>query len=80
MNTMVRKRKSVALTTTEFSALKKYAKGFRTGIECAESIGIDRNVLDRVLLVGSGSPETIEKIKLKILEANQEGEPVHAGK
>lgn len=69
---MERKRKSVALTTDEYAALKKYAKGFRTGVECAESIGIDRNVLDRVLLVKSGSPETIEKIKARILESEQE--------
>jgi hypothetical protein len=63
------KRKSIALTQDEFASLKKYAEQFNTGIECAESIGIHRNVLDRVLIVGSGSPETIYKIRL-ILRAN----------
>lgn len=63
MITSTRKRKSEALTKDEFAALKQYAKGFTTTIDCAESIGINRNVLDRVLIVGSGSPDTIEKIR-----------------
>lgn len=63
MNVGTSKRKSVALTKDEISALKQYAKKFHTGVECAESIGIHRNVLDRVLAIGSGSPETIDKVK-----------------
>lgn len=63
MITTTRKRKSEALTKDEFSALKQYAKGFNTTIDCAESIGINRNVLDRVLIVGSGSPSTVVKIR-----------------
>lgn len=63
------KRKSIALTTEEFASLKDYAQKFNTGIECAENIGIHRNVLDRVLIVGSGSPETIDKIRL-VLQDN----------
>jgi hypothetical protein len=59
----VRKRKSVVLTKQEMSELKKYKKSFNTITECAISIGIDRNVLDRVLLAGSGAPESIEKVK-----------------
>lgn len=66
MNATTSKRKSVALTKEEMTALKQFAKTFRTGVECAEAIGIHRNILDRVLLVGSGSPETIEKIRLAI--------------
>lgn len=57
------KRKSEALTRDEFASLKKFAKGFRTIVECAEAIGISREVLDRVLLVGSGSPATIGKVR-----------------
>lgn len=60
---MFGKRKSVKLTKEEHKALKEYRKGFNTEVECAISIQIDRLVLNRVLLVGSGSPETIEKIK-----------------
>lgn len=58
-----RKRKSVKLTKPELSALKLYRKKYNTSVECAISIGIDRVVLDRVILVGSGSPETITKIR-----------------
>jgi predicted DNA-binding protein (UPF0251 family) len=66
MTTGTSKRKSEALTKEEFTALKQYAKKFRTGVECAETIGIHRAVLDRVLLAGSGAPETIEKIRIVI--------------
>lgn len=69
MSVATTKRKSVALTSEEFVSLKNYAKQFNTGIECAENIGIHRNVLDRVLIVGSGSPETIDKIRL-VLQDN----------
>jgi DNA-binding phage protein len=57
------KRKSEALTKEEFSSLKKFTKGFRTVVECAETIGISREVLDRLLVVGSGSPVTIDKVR-----------------
>jgi DNA-binding phage protein len=57
------KRKSEALTRDEFSSLKKFAKNFRTVVECAEAIGISREVLDRLLVVGSGSPATISKVR-----------------
>ena len=64
-NTQVttRKKKSEPLTKDELAALKAYCKGFHTIIDCAEAIGIGRVVLDRVILVGSGSPETISKIR-----------------
>ncbi len=54
---------SVALTTKEITALKQYREGFVTEVECALSIGIDRNVLNRITTFGSGSPESIEKIR-----------------
>ena len=60
------KRKSEKLTKEAFAALKQYAKSFNTGVECAEAIGISRVVLDRVLLIGSASPETIAKVKTAI--------------
>lgn len=61
-----KRRKSVLLTKEEHKAFKDFRKSFNTGVECAEAINIDRAVMERVLLVGSGSPETIEKIKLVI--------------
>lgn len=62
-STTARKRKSEPLSKGELKALKAYRKGFSTEVDCAISIGIDRLVLGRVMLVGSGSPETIDKIK-----------------
>lgn len=62
-STIARKRKSEPLTKRELKALKTYRTRFSTEVDCALSIGIDRLVLGRVILVGSGSPETIAKIR-----------------
>jgi len=56
-------RKSEKLTAEEKKALKQYRKGYDTEVDCAVSIGIDRLVLNRVLLIGSASPATVEKIR-----------------
>lgn len=69
VTTIPGRRKSVKLEKTEWSALKQYRKKFDTEVECALSIGVDRLVLNRVLLKGSGSPETIEKIRV-VIQAN----------
>lgn len=61
--TTIKRRKSEPLTKSEVKALKAYRQGFSTEVDCAVSIGIDRLVLNRVMMVGSGSPETIGKIK-----------------
>ena len=60
------KRKSVVLTEDEFAKLKTFFATFNTAVECAEAIGIHRNVLDRVMLAGSGSVETIGKVRAAI--------------
>lgn len=57
---------SVALTTKEKAALKQYREGFNTEVECALSIGIDRNVLNRITTFGSGSPDKVGKIRAAI--------------
>lgn len=57
------KRKSESLTKEEYKSLKAYRKLYDTEVACAASLRIDRGVLGRVLLTGSGSPETIEKIR-----------------
>lgn len=67
------KRKSEALTKDEFTALKQFAKGFRTVVECAEVIGVHRVVLDRILIVGSASPETAAKIRAALAAKEAEG-------
>lgn len=56
-------KKSESLTRPERKALKEYRKGFTTDVACAAAIGIDRNVLVRIMLSGSGAPSTIEKIR-----------------
>jgi hypothetical protein len=61
-----RKKKSDPLAKEEVAALKQFVKKFNYIVDCAEAIGIGRVVLDRVLMVGSGSPETIEKIRSAI--------------
>lgn len=68
INIQERKRKSERLTNEEFKALKKYVASFHTVIDAAFAIGIHRNVLDMVLIKGSGSPDTIEKVRVKIAE------------
>jgi predicted DNA-binding protein (UPF0251 family) len=54
---------SVPLTKAELQALKEYRKEFVTEVQCAIEIGIDRNVLNRIISFGSGSPDSIEKIR-----------------
>lgn len=61
-------KKSESLTRPERKALKEYRKGFITDVACAGAIGIDRNVLVRIMLSGSGAPSTVEKIRLAIGE------------
>lgn len=60
------RRKSVALTKDERAALKKLRAEFLTSVECAEFIGIDRQPLDRIMLLGRGSQESVLKIRAKI--------------
>jgi predicted DNA-binding protein (UPF0251 family) len=60
------RRNSVPLGKDELNALKLYRKTFDTEVDCAIKIGIDRTVLNRVLLTGSGSPKTIERIRVAI--------------
>lgn len=69
----VRERRSVKLTKDEQSALKKFRKQFDTLTECAMQFPIDRTVLGKVLLSGSGAPKTIEIIRTKIKVDNNGG-------
>lgn len=55
--------KSVPLTRDELKALKNYRKGFEKEVDCAASIGVDRLVLNRIIMVGSGSPRSIERVR-----------------
>lgn len=72
--TLIINRKSEALTTAEWSELKDYRNGFTKEVACALSIGIDRTVLNRVLLTGKGRPDTIEKIRAKLVLVSSTGQ------
>lgn len=66
-----KKAKSVPLTKEELKKLKQYRKGFQTEVDCAISIGVDRLVLNRIMTVGSGAPESIEKIRATLDNSQQ---------
>lgn len=63
---MESKRKRLLLTKEEMKSLKKYVAEFPAVVAAAEIIGIHRNVLDNVLIKGSGSPKTIGLIREKL--------------
>lgn len=65
-NLIDRKRRSEKLTKEEHKSLALYVKTFPTLFDAALVIGISRQVLDRVLLIGSGSSETVKAIREKI--------------
>lgn len=56
------------LSPLEFRQLSRITEEYPTKTSLAIIIGIDRNVLDRLLLTGSGSAYTIDKVK-KFLNA-----------
>ena len=56
------KRKSRRLNEAQKGVLKRCVASFDTVQEAAEHLGVSRQVLDRVLLVWRGSPESIERI------------------
>jgi hypothetical protein len=62
-NTITPPKRSIKLSQDEKKALKNYCKTFQTEVDCALAIGIDRNVLARVRMIGSGSENTITKIR-----------------
>lgn len=62
-NTNTRIRKSERLSKEEYKALKTARKGFPTMVEFSEVVGVSRQVLDRVLLFGSGASESIRVIR-----------------
>lgn len=62
-----RRRRSVKLTPDERKELRKWVSKFDTKTDALEQLGLrNMGTLDRVLNIGSGSPETIETIKSKI--------------
>ncbi len=66
-----RKRRSEIMTPEEHEAFKAYYDTFPTKVDAEIHFDIKRQVLDLVAIKGSGSPETIKKIRkqLKRLQA-----------
>jgi hypothetical protein len=62
-NTISPPKRSIKLSKDEVKALKNFCKNFQTEVDCALAIGIDRNVLARVRMIGSGSEVTISRIR-----------------
>lgn len=62
-NTISPPKRSIKLSQDEKKALKNFCKSFQTEVDCALAIGIDRNVLARVRMIGSGSEVTISRIR-----------------
>lgn len=65
-------KKSAPLTKEEHKKLIKYRKNFGSELMCAEAIGIGRSALNRILIVGSGHPDNIEKIKTMLHEPSND--------
>lgn len=61
------KQKSDFLTSEEKQLLRRFVKSFPYTQRAAETIGVSRQVLDRVLVVGSGSPDSIAIIRQKLV-------------
>jgi hypothetical protein len=61
-----RARKSVKLTPEQYKAFAKWVSNQPTKVDAAIIIGISRTALDRILIVKSGSQESVDKI-LKVL-------------
>lgn len=60
----VRKRKSEAFTPEEYKMFKQYVKSFSTKLDCMAALQITMPTLDRIMLKGTGRPDTIEKIRV----------------
>ncbi len=60
-------RKSVEINKDEMQAFKKWLKAQPSKVEAAEMLGVNRNTLDRILLLKSCSVDTKAKIDSTIL-------------
>lgn len=60
-------RKSVEINKDEMQTFKKWLKAQPSKVEAAEMLGVNRNTLDRILLLKSCSVDTKAKIDSTIL-------------
>lgn len=66
MAIVYRRRKSEKLTPAEKIAFKKWVMSHDTQEDAREALGVAKSTLDRVLALGSGNPDTVQKIREKI--------------
>lgn len=57
-----RTRKSVELSQEEMKAFRKWLKSQPSKFEAAEVLGVNRNTIDRMILLNSCSAETKSKL------------------
>lgn len=69
MKNAIRVRKSLEMTKTERSALAKWVKAQPTKIDAAQTLGISRPSLDRILMAGRGRQDVIEKVIGVVVES-----------
>lgn len=63
MKQTLREPKSIKLPIDMLEWLRGYRTRFTSEVDCGLAIGIDRLVVNRVLIVGSCSPKSFKKIE-----------------
>ncbi len=61
--TKQRIRKSEALSADEWRLFLEYVKSFQTKIDAMEALNVTMPTIDRIMLKGTGRPDTIKKIR-----------------
>lgn len=61
-----RKRRSESMTPEEHEAFKNFFQSFPTKVDAEIHFSLSRQVLDLVAIKGSGSPDTIKKIRKQL--------------
>lgn len=60
---LLKKPKSASLTESEVAQLKQLKDEYKTQTALALDLGVDRTVITRMILSGSGHPDYVEKIR-----------------
>jgi len=62
MSIAIKEPKSVKLEDGVLAWLRQYREQFKTEVDCALTIGVDRLVINRVLMTGSCSARSAKRI------------------
>ncbi len=66
MQTIKRQKRSEKLTKEERAGLKKWVNAQDTKVDACDQLAFTLPTLDRIMLKGSGNPDSIAKIRAKI--------------